>query len=558
MKYCLIILLLSFGVFLNAENWTVLVYIAADNNLAEMGRLDINSMESVPQPENLNLIVQADFPEGAKRYRIQQDNFDAITSPVLTNLGKIDSADPEVLNNFIKWGFSHYPAQRKMLIIWSHGDSWYKENTTKWICPDESSQNLMSIAEGELTSALTDIPKLDILLFDACSMQSIEVINEIGFCADYVIGSEDLVPQYGFPYEDIIPLFEGNFAELLAQIPHIYVNSYLPGEGINPGYTFWPITCSVIKTEMVSQFVQQIKNFAISQRDIAPKYMQVRNACYEMNTGLADIDLRDFLERAQTIWHGGTQTLLTLWNSLVISSDFTNPEETGNLGTAAIWFPDSRYNFENGWERYCGLDFAQTRWLGFVNAAIGNDTFPPQAPVLLSQNVIYNTLRLTFQKSPDPDSLYYEISNDDGEHYQYYCPNPDNSVFTVMMQISEPGTFQIRAIDQSGNKSEKVIGNYAYNTPNASLMINPNPVSGTSLAVLRWWASAEMEGKIKLEIYNLKGQKILTRNLGEVVAGEGNFLLSADQKFQKLSAGVYILILHLGNKKFTNKLTILY
>ena len=210
MKYVLIILLLSIGLVLNAESWTVLVYMAADNNLAEMGRLDINSMESVPQPEGLNLIVQADFPEGAKRFRIQQDNSEDISSPVLANLGIIDSANPEVLNSFINWGFNNFPSQRKMLIIWSHGDSWYKGNDPKWICPDESSQNLISVAEGELTLALTDIPKLDVLLFDACSMQSIEVINEIGFCANYIIGSEDLVPQYGFPYEKIIPLLEGD------------------------------------------------------------------------------------------------------------------------------------------------------------------------------------------------------------------------------------------------------------------------------------------------------------------------------------------------------------
>jgi len=94
LKYVLIILLLSIGLVLNAESWTVLVYMAADNNLAEMGRLDINSMESVPQPEGLNLIVQADFPEGAKRFRIQQDNSEDISSPVLANLGIIDSANP--------------------------------------------------------------------------------------------------------------------------------------------------------------------------------------------------------------------------------------------------------------------------------------------------------------------------------------------------------------------------------------------------------------------------------------------------------------------------------
>jgi len=558
LKYFLIIFLLTIGIFLSAESWTVLLYMAADNNLAEMGRLDINSLESVAQPANLNLIVQADFPEGAKRYKIQQDNSEQITSPVLANLGTINSGDPNTLNSFIKWGFNRYPAQRKMLIIWSHGDSWYKDNSGKWICPDDNAQDLISVSGGELVLALSGIPHLDILLFDACSMQCIEVINEIHSFADYIIGSEDLVPQYGFPYEDIIPLFDGDFDELLAQIPELYVSSYLPGQGINPGGALWSVTCSVVKTELVPQFVQQIKNFAISQRFLAPKYFTVRNSCYSMNTGLADIDIRDFLEKAQTIWTSGTQNLLSLWTSIVISSCFTNPEETGNIGTAAIWFPDSRFNFENGWRQYHKLNFSRSRWLSFVNSAIGNDTFPPETPILISQNLIYNTLQISLQANPDPDSLYYEITNAGGEHFQYFYTSPDNAVFTIMLQISQAGTYQIRAIDQSGNKSQPLIGNYTYSNPQASIIINPNPVSGTSLAVLRWWASEELAGKIQLEIYNLKGQKVINRYLGEVIAGEGNFLLSAEPKFRALPSGVYILRLHLGNRKFTKKLTILY
>jgi len=558
LKYFLIIFLLTIGIFLSAESWTVLLYMAADNNLAEMGRLDINSMESVAQPADLNLIVQADFPEGAKRYKIQQDNSEQITSPVLANLGTINSGDPNTLNSFIKWGFNRYPAQRKMLIIWSHGDSWYKDNSGKWICPDDNAQDLISVSGGELVLALSGIPHLDILLFDACSMQCIEVINEIHSFADYIIGSEDLVPQYGFPYEDIIPLFEGDFDQLLAQIPELYVSSYLPGQGINPGGALWTVTCSVVKTEIMPQFMQQIKNFAVSQRFLASKYFTIRNSCYSMNTGLADVDIRDFLERAQIVWDSGIQNLLSLWNSMVISSCFTNPEETGNIGTAAIWFPDSRFNFENGWRQYYKLDFSRSRWLSFVNSAIGNDTFPPEKPMLLSQNLIYNTLQISLQAGPDPDSLYYEIIKDGGEHSQYFYTSPDNSVFTIMLQISQAGTYQIRAIDQSGNKSEPLTGNYAYSEPRASIIINPNPVSGTSLAVLRWWASEELSGKIQLEIYNLRGQKVMNRYLGEVISGEGNFLLSAEPKFRTLPSGVYILRLYMGNRKFTKKLTILY
>ena len=127
-----------------------------------------------------------------------------------------------------------------------------------------------------------------------------------------------------------------------------------------------------------------------------------------------------------------------------------------------------------------------------------------------------------------------------------------------MLQISKSGTYQLRAIDQNGNKSEPVIGSYDYSTPNVSMLVNPNPISGTSLAVLRWWAGDELSGKIQLEIYNLKGQKVLSKYLGEVYPGEGNFLLSSDQNFRALPSGVYFLKLQLGKRKLTKKMTILY
>ncbi|MDD4310442.1 MAG: clostripain-related cysteine peptidase, partial [Candidatus Cloacimonetes bacterium] len=227
MKYYLwFALLLAFS-SLSAESWTVLVYMAADNNLAQQGRLDLNSMESVAQPAGLNLIVQADFPEGAYRYRITQDNSTAITSPVLSNLGTIDSGNPYTLNNFLRWGYESFPSDRTMLVIWSHGDSWYK-NEGKWICPDDSAENLISISEGDLAKAFVSIPKLDVLLFDACSMQGIEVLGEVHSYANYLIGSADLVPVNGFPYETIIPLFEGTIDSILQQIPLLYVESYYP------------------------------------------------------------------------------------------------------------------------------------------------------------------------------------------------------------------------------------------------------------------------------------------------------------------------------------------
>ena len=209
---------------LSAADWTVLVYMAADNNLWQNAVADVNSMESVSLPANLNLIVQTDMPAdsgypGGQRRKIRPDNSPSITSPLLESLGTIDSGDPQTLASFANWGFQKYPSQRRMLVIWGHGDNWFKADEGKWICPDEGAQSLISVSDGELKEALSGLPRLDILLFDACSMQSLEVLAEVGQAADIVIASEELVPAAGFPYQTIVPLFaDGGVEEIAGQM----------------------------------------------------------------------------------------------------------------------------------------------------------------------------------------------------------------------------------------------------------------------------------------------------------------------------------------------------
>lgn len=556
LKLALLCIVLLIGNLLFAESWTVLVYMAADNNLAQMGKLDINSMESVDQPANLNLIVQADFPEGAKRYKIQPDNSGEITSPVISNLGFIDSGNPQTLKQFMAWGFAAYPSERKMLVIWSHGDSWFKGND-KWICPDDNSENLMSIANGDLAIAFDGTPHLDILLFDACSMQSIEVITEVADYTDYVIGSEELVPQYGFPYERIIPLFAEPLNIILEQIPQLYVLSYQPGEGINPGPGQWTTTCSTISTSDINPLLNSFES-AVHQM-IQEGYLlhSLRAKCYEFNTGLADIDLRQFatlLHEFRPDW-AAYSGLLESWNLRVVSSDYSTVEgNIQNIGTAALWYPDSRFNFENGWQQYIKLKFAQGWWTGYINYVLG-DIDSPATPVLLSQKIENKTLKLGLglQVRPDLMGLKLVLSNDGIP--RYYYPQRYASSISITIPIDRSGSYVITLEDYSGNISAALTGTYELPS---YCKVYPNPVTGKNLATLQWWNAATTAENTKLEIYNLKGQLVMRRSWGVVAKGEGSFLLSNDPQFLKLPAGKYFVNLMFDKKEIRSSFTILY
>jgi hypothetical protein len=541
---------------LSAESWTVLVYMAADNNLASYARKDINSMESAVQPANLNLIVQADFPEGAKRYHIVQDNSPEITSPVIRNMGSIDSGSYHTLRDFINWGFAAYPSDRKMLVIWSHGNSWYKSEDSKWICPDDGSQNLISVYNGDLARAFEGTPHLDVLMFDACSMQGIEVLSEVHEFTDFVIGSADLVPVNGFPYETIIPLFSSSLNIIISQIPELYVESYMPWGELNPGQYYWTITCSTIATAQLPGLLSSFTALCESSYHNAEEVFSIRQQCFSMNDGMADVDLRELLIRISE--SGITPISLRagymsdIWNSMVVSSAATTPQMIPNIGTAAIWFPDFRLNFTWGWNRYSKLRFAKTGWGSFVNRAMG-DFIAPETPNITSKRVENRVLYLYVQYPNDPDNLRYELWITENGSSRMHTFSPDTDRIVLNAPVSAFGTYRLQAFDRSGNASAAVQGSYSF----SEAFVSPNPIRQKQLAMLTWLAGDDVSGELKLEIYNIKGQRLIAKELGQLSFGMGFYPLFSNLQFSGLPAGIYIMKTSMGSRKFTQKFTIL-
>jgi hypothetical protein len=200
--------------------WTVLVFIAADNNLEEWGIEDINEMEIAGSSAQVNVLAQLDRSPGytdiednwtgARRYYITQDNSDSIASPVVADLGLIDSGDHNEVVDFVEWGTTYYPAQKYALVIWNHGWSWSftrRGTVNKGISDDESSGNSISIANGELTEMLEEVTaltngKLEVLGMDACIMQSWEIAHESYPFANYYVASQDYEGADGWDYEN--------------------------------------------------------------------------------------------------------------------------------------------------------------------------------------------------------------------------------------------------------------------------------------------------------------------------------------------------------------------
>jgi len=552
------LLLLSLGI--KAESWNILIYMAADSNLASAAVQDFNSMESVNLPDGTKVWLQTDLPPehslgGTRRWELGHDSSEQITSRQISHLGNLSSGSVQTLREFISWGCDRYSADRTMLVIWSHGSGWSKADESKWICPDYTSEEALSVADGDLKAALSGHPRFDILLFDACSMQAIEVADEVKGFADYVIGSEELVPVTGFPYPEILPLFGQNLNTILQQIPLLYSQSYAVGGSQNPHSADLVSTCSVLSSSALSSFVDHWGEFCREYRRRIPDLAVWREECYSLGN-LSDIDLGQFLSIAEAHTEdpelkSRMQYLQQIWESVVVSqatSGITEP-----VGSASIWFPLYYYVYGQNLPHYLKLDFSRTRWQSLLNNAWELPVFIPINVNELKVEKFPGHLLLSFTPAVHPDSVYYVIDHSDASFMEiaYYTMQTTGTI-SIPLQAPSSGTFYVRTVYPEGEIREAVL-NYTFAETGSELLVYPNP--GRELLQASWNLARQPEGSVTMELFNTRGQVVWETELP--AEQQGYRFLGTEQAIRCLPAGIYFLKVKTRGESLVSRLIIL-
>jgi len=560
---------------LPAADWTILVYMAADNGLNDNAVADINEMEAANINSGINVFVQIDESEysqtpGARRYKIQHDTqIDHISSPIVQDLGEIDSGDYHNLVDFANWGFRRYPATHKMLVLWSHGNSWYKGADSKWICTDNTSHDAIGVWNGQLKDAISDITKPDILLFDACSMQALEVLNEVYGNTNYVIGSEDLVPVTGFPYKDILNAMHSNMGaeELSLLIPQLYVDSYNPYQSQNPDMQPIPVSCSYADCSEFPQFRQKLDAFAAKWKPQADQFIQIREQLLNFNDMQADVDFNDFMDEAirqnlpelSGLYNDATE----LQNAFrdVFPQQFNNEYIDIPAGYATIWFPPVSYIFGGLWQHYGYLDWAETAWSGFLNEFVGPDSIPPLKPKIMNVHQEMEHLYITWQTVPDPDELTYRTRfvYDAGGEYNTSMISGNSYV----MHIFGNGTLYLEAEDQAGNRSSPDSVRILYKKPTTQMYYAPTPVRDITQSQLHIYVPKNDE-YYTLRIYDISGKLMVEKRLyipshtPPKTGLDNEYILELRylDHMDRMSSGIYETILTGGGVTLRTKLVI--
>ena len=242
-----------------SKDWTILVYMAADNDLTPYAFWDLYEMEAGFESQNelgassakADLVVQLDIEgkNGLRRLHMQQTpevynpklgvaEFKARTvkdvrSPVVEMVEENDAGSEAVrFERFLRWGVEKYPSRHVMVVVWGHGEGWAPATpnapvSSRFVSASEATLGLKeSVRFGGIgfnfrRNSKLDIPDIhramlrvatlardgkpfDIYASNACLMQMTEVATEMADAADFIVGSTQVMNYLGIPYRRLM------------------------------------------------------------------------------------------------------------------------------------------------------------------------------------------------------------------------------------------------------------------------------------------------------------------------------------------------------------------
>lgn len=199
----------SFGAY-SKTDWLILINIAANNNLYSWGLTNIRQLQKYGSNSRARVVVQMIGTGGyCNRYLVGKGR-----SRLLANLGRVDSSKKASLSSFLTYGIKTFPANKRAAIIWDHGSGYVNDadfSVARSICYDETHDSWMNVAqlrEALQTTYQATRKKLDILGFDACLMQMVELTTLLASYATYIVASQETIPDDGFNYTAMLKPFQ--------------------------------------------------------------------------------------------------------------------------------------------------------------------------------------------------------------------------------------------------------------------------------------------------------------------------------------------------------------
>lgn len=215
------------------NNWTIMVYMAADNNLDSYALKDLNEMESVTLPSGVKVVFMLDRLGANNSYRgaVATDaNLTTNASLALASnklATEVNSGDPATLRDFIDWSASNYTADHYGLVVWDHGGGL---SGTSWDTNTGVAGQVTNLSVADTTyaiqSSVLGTRGLDMVGFDTCLQGMVEQAYDLRNNAQYVVASQNLEPGDGWDYASWLQTIAANPDSTARQVAAAVVTTY--------------------------------------------------------------------------------------------------------------------------------------------------------------------------------------------------------------------------------------------------------------------------------------------------------------------------------------------
>lgn len=402
--------------------WTVMVYLNADNNLEPDGITDFLEMAQVGSTEQVNVVVQFDrSPAYSKlygnwnntlRFRVMK-NMKPESNEAVEDLGEVDMGDAAALRGFVDWAQMKYPARRYFLIIWDHGQGWRflqrikQEHLShiallrrsdqikrvsinagliladlglaetvpsgmRYISTDDTSgSKLYNRAIADALAGLPDGRKIDVLGMDACLMAMVETGYALRNVATVMVASEELEPSSGWAYWRWLTPLTQSPTTSAEDLGKLLVDAYSDAYGLNADHTL-----SAIRLGLMSELADATSQLADNLIAAIPTDVAViktaRRQCTAYGKNLHGIDLGYFCQQLVNLSKNkalisAAESVSNVLQRCVVANmaGFERQAGYGSTGLA-IYFPESGEEFNQDPDRDGYLESNQFQPVEFV------------------------------------------------------------------------------------------------------------------------------------------------------------------------------------------------
>ena len=362
---------------------TVVVYMAAENDLSGYSNIDIEEMKvgrkAIQTSDNLVLFVDRAV-ESEKPY-IAKINSEGTLEKLYEYPQDFLSSDPARMSEVLKRAIALCPATSDYgLVLWGHANGWVIENDSVESHSAQGPRRAYGRDTGDNTQdrmkgSWLNIPSLRMALqnvgirwkfifADCCNMAGVEVAYELRQQTDYLIASPAEIPGKGAPYQTMVKdFFIQNDQEMYQQIIEDYyaqlddIGGHTPLTAVKTALTpelarvtrpLLPRVDAFLKGDKSTQGM--IYYYAFDRREEREKTLYDMNDVMRTALGADDAD---YIQWKRLFDQAVYSKLSTKWfGQTIILSDFVTTQGGVNVfkhgnesyGGMSMFFPMEKYN----------------------------------------------------------------------------------------------------------------------------------------------------------------------------------------------------------------------